>query len=124
MAEVAAAIRAHHLGAHHPVPGIGLLVDRLLGGRCVEGRPAAARVVLRLGAEELGAAARAAIRAWLEGLVVFTRKRRLGTLFAQDAVPLRIQLRAPLLLGLLDFRHHFLPLSSSSLQSCDWRRHY
>src|SRR5437867_8058319 len=40
-------------------------------------------------------------------MVVLPRERRLRALFAQDAVLLRIQLGAPLLLGLLDFRHHF-----------------
>jgi hypothetical protein len=102
-----AAIRAHHLGADHPVGGVRLLVDRVLAGGRVERRPPAARVVLRLGTEELRPTARAAVCARLERMVVFTGERRLGALPPQDAVLLRIQLGAPLFLGLLDFRHHF-----------------
>src|SRR5438477_6125941 len=106
MAEMAAAIRAHDLGPHHSEGRIALLVDRLVARRRGEGRPAAARVVLGLGAEELGAAARAAVRARLEHVVVLARERRFRPLFAEDAVLLGVELRAPLRLGLLDFRHH------------------
>ena len=84
---------------------IGLLVDRVLAGRCVEGRPAAPGVVLRLRLEQRRAAARAAVRARLEGVVVLAAERRLRSLLAEDVELLRRELRAPLLLGLLDLRH-------------------
>ena len=100
--EVAAARGAHHLGAHHPVARIGLLVDRILARRRVERRPAAARVVLRVGGEELRAAAGAAVGARLEDVVVLAGERRLGALLAQYAVCLGVELRAPLGLGLDD----------------------
>src|SRR5205807_9811081 len=60
---LAAAASAHHFRAHHAEAGVGLLLDRLLARRRVEGRPAAARVVLRVGDEQLGSAARAVVRA-------------------------------------------------------------
>src|SRR5438128_7557397 len=114
MPEMPAAIRAHDLRAHHSECRIALLVDRLLARRRGEGRPAAAGVVLGLGAEELGAAAGTAVGAGLEHVVVFARERRFRPLFAEDAVLLGAELRTPLRVGLLDFRHHtpsigFLP---------------
>src|SRR5436853_5455178 len=105
MAEVAAATRAQHLGADHPVRRVDLLVHGVLAGRSGEGGPAAARVVLRVGVEQLRAAAGAAVGARLEGVVVLAAERRLRSLLAQDAVLLGRQLFAPLLLGLLDLRH-------------------
>src|SRR6185295_17785516 len=102
---------------------VDFLVDRLRGRRRVERRPAATRVVLRLRHEQLGAAARTVVLAGLEGVVVLAGERRLRPLLAQDAVLLGCQLRTPLLVGLLDFRHQS-PLFGSSLQSC-WRAiHY
>src|SRR5690606_16709005 len=102
--EVAAAARAQNLGAHHPVARVGLLVDRALAGRGVEGRPAATGVGLRVGVEQLGPAAGAAVRAGLEHVVVLAGERRLGALFAEDPVALGIELRAPLGLGLANLR--------------------
>src|SRR2546423_8195746 len=106
MPEMPTAIRAHDLGAHHPERRVALLVDRLVTRRRREGRPPAARVVLGLGAEELGAAACATVRPRLEQVVVFPRERGFRPLLAEDAVLLGAELRAPLRLGLLDFRHH------------------
>ena len=110
MPEVTAARGAHDLGANHPVSRVGLLVDRVLAGRRVEGRPAAARVVLRLRAEDLGPATGAAIRARLEDVVVLAGERRLGALLPQDAVLLGGELGPPLLFCFLDLLH--------ALQSC------
>ena len=70
VAEVAAAARAQHLGADHPVGDVRLLLDRVVALRRVEGGPAAARVVLRVRLEQLGAAPGAAVRARLEDVVV------------------------------------------------------
>src|SRR5437763_736284 len=95
------AIGAHDLGADHPERLVRLLVDHLVARRRVESRPAATRVVLRLGAKELRAAARTAVHAGLEHMIVLAGKRRLRALFAEDAVLLRTQLSAPFRLGLL-----------------------
>src|SRR5439155_1097464 len=72
VAQVAATVRAHDFGADHAVTRVRLLVDRVRVGRGVERRPAATRVVLRLGPEELRAAACAPVRAGLENVVVLT----------------------------------------------------
>src|SRR5439155_25603785 len=84
---------------HEEAPVL-LGLERVLARGRVERRPAAARVVLRLGAEELRAAARAAVDAVLEHVVVLVRERSFGALLAQDAVRLRRQLAPPLLAGL------------------------
>ena len=80
VAQVAATVRAHDLGAHHPKGRVALLVDRVLLGGRVEGGPAAARVVFRLRLEQLGAAPRTLVRARLEGVVVLAGERRLCAL--------------------------------------------
>src|SRR2546430_1564982 len=103
--EVAAARRAQHLGAHHAVTCVGLLLHGLLARRRGERGPAAAGVVLCIRVEQLRAAAGAAVGARLEDMVVLPAERRLGALLAQDAVLLGRQLRAPLLLSLLDVCH-------------------
>ena len=73
---MAAAVRAHDLGANHPVRPVCLLVDGLTVGRRVERGPAAAGVVLRLRAEELGAAAGAPVGAGLERVVALSLSQR------------------------------------------------
>src|SRR5438128_2073069 len=103
--QVAAAVGAEHLCSHHPVARVGLLVHGLAGRGCGERGPAAAGVVLRLGVEQLGSAARAAVCPRLEDVVVLAAERRLRPLLAQDAVLLGRQFLAPFLLGLLDLRH-------------------
>src|SRR5581483_10561395 len=84
--KVAAARGAEHLGAHHPVARVDLLRDRLAGGGRGERGPPAARVVLRVGGEELGSAAGAVVGARLEHVVVLAGERALGALLAQHAV--------------------------------------
>src|SRR5690242_17227404 len=105
MAEVAAAVRAHHLGADHAEAHVRLLVDRLAARRRVERGPAAAGVVLRLRLEQRRAAACADVRPVVEHVVVLARERPLGALLAENAVLLRRQLFAPLRFGLLDWTH-------------------
>src|SRR5207247_4070645 len=79
--------------------------------RRVERRPAAARVVLRIGHEELGPASGAVIRAGLEGVVVLTCERSLRALLAEYAVLLRSELGAPFLICFLDLCHHLFKRS-------------
>src|SRR5215217_4585033 len=74
MAEVAAAAGAQDLGAHHAVRRVNLLLDRVRAARREERGPATARVVLRVGAEELGSAPCAAVRPRLEDVVVLARE--------------------------------------------------
>jgi len=61
--QVAGAGGAADLGAHHAVGGVGTQGDRLGVGGVVEGGPAAVGVELGGGAEQLGAAAAAAVDA-------------------------------------------------------------
>src|SRR2546428_3307024 len=105
MAEVAAAARAEHLGADHPVASVALLLDRIPAGWGVEGRPAAAGIVLRVRLEQGGATPGAVVRARLEDVVVLTAEGRLSALLTKDPVFLRCQLVAPLGVGLLDSTH-------------------
>src|SRR5690349_22002519 len=106
MPEMAAARGAHDLGAHHPVTRVRLLVDRLGGGGGVERGPAAARVVLRLGREQLGSTAGAVVDAVLERVVVLSGERALGALLAQHVVLLGAELGPPLGLCLFDVLGH------------------
>src|SRR4051812_2256610 len=105
MAEVAAAVRAHDLRAHHPVARVRLLVDRSVSCRGEERGPAAAGVVLRLGLEQRRAAAGADIRPVVEDVVVLAGERALRGFLPENAVLLGRQLRAPLRFGLLDWAH-------------------
>src|SRR4029078_9573507 len=73
-----------------------------------ERRPTAARVVLRVGHEELGSAARALVRAGLEDVVVLTCERSLRALLAQYVVLLGRELGAPFLICFLDLCHHLI----------------
>src|SRR5262245_25869747 len=96
---------AHHLGSNHPVGRVALFLDRVLARRRGKRGPAATRVVLGRGTEELGATPGAAVGPRLEHVVVLAAERRLGSLLTQDAELLGRQLPAPLLLGLLDLLH-------------------
>src|SRR5215207_10134888 len=100
-----AARGAHHFGSDHPVRRVRVLVDRALARRSGEGGPPAARVVLRFRAEELGAAAGAAVRSVVERVVVLAAERPLRALLAEDAELLGRQLLPPLLFGFSDFSH-------------------
>src|SRR5436305_816282 len=72
----------------------------------IEARPAGTGLELRVRAEQLGAAARAAVDAVLLVVHVAAREWRLGALASQHLVLLRCQLLAPLLVGLIDLRCH------------------
>ena len=89
VAEMAAAGGAHHLGAHHAVARVGLGDRRSRGRRLDEARPAGAGVELRVGAEELGAAAGAAVDAGVLRVDVLAGERALGALPPEDLVLLR-----------------------------------
>src|SRR5439155_7411829 len=106
MAQVATALPPHYPRSRHPQSRVGLHLDRLLARGHVERGPAATRVVLRVGDEELGAAAGAAVGAGLERVVVLTCESSLRALLAQHVVLLGSQLGAPLLLCFLDLWHH------------------
>src|ERR687887_1348912 len=108
---------AQHLGPAHEEAPVVLGLERVPARRLVEGRPAAAGVVLRVRAEELGAAAGAAVDARLEHVVVLAAERPLGSLLAQDVELLRRQLAPPLLLGLPHLRWHVCPFFSVPLSS-------
>src|SRR5919198_4419541 len=108
---------AQHLGPAHEEAPVLLGLDRALARRLVEGRPAAAGVVLRLGAEELRAAAGAPVDARLEHVVVLAAERPLGSLLPEDAVLLRRQVAPPLRLRLPHLCRHECPFFDSSLQS-------
>src|SRR3954453_18160273 len=105
VSEVAAAARAEHLGADHPVADVRLLLDRARRRR--ERGPAAARGVLRVRVEQLGAAAGADVRPGLERVVVLAAERALGALLPEHAVLLVGELLPPLRVGLLDLRHAY-----------------
>src|SRR5215208_5580798 len=117
VAEVRAAARAAHLGAHHPV---GVILDELYGLRrdgLGEARPAGARVVLRLAVEERVAAGGAMVEAVFVGVHVLTGERVLGCCLAQDGVLHWREPLPPLLVGAGQFvalRTHIDP---------DWAAH-
>src|SRR5689334_15649963 len=112
-----AAPRAGHLGTDHAVAQVAVLLDRL-AERLVEGGPAAARVVLGVGLEELRAAAGAQVDAGLEDLVVLAGERRLGALEPEHAVLLRRELCAPLGVGLDDLVRQAISFVRCALQTC------
>src|SRR6185295_18671954 len=85
---------------------VGLRLDRLAARRLVEARPAAARLVLRVGDEELGAAARTAVDAVGLRVVEHARPGALGALLAEHVVLLGRQLATPLLVSLLNLLRH------------------
>src|ERR1044072_9193023 len=105
MTEMPAARGAHPLGPRVPEGSVRVLVDDVVGRRRVERGPAAARVVLGVGAEELGPAAGAVIRPLVEDVVVLAGERTLGALLPEDMELLGCQLLPPLLLCFLDRFH-------------------
>src|SRR3954454_3615180 len=110
MAEVAATAGAGDLGADHPVGAVLMQLERLGVGGMGEARPAAARVELVVGAEDLGVAARAAEHPG--GLVVgvLAGERGLGGLAPQNGGGVGRELLPPLVLGLDHFLHgSFVP---------------
>src|SRR5438067_9981934 len=102
------AFRAHHLGAAHQPGVVGLGLDVLLLRRRVVRRPAGAGIELGVRAEELGAAAHAAVHALVVVVPVLAAERLLGALLARHVVLHRRELLAPLGVGFLHFGHGFL----------------
>src|SRR6267143_2539814 len=114
VAEMSAAPAAVHLHALHAVARIALRGDRAGVGGAREARPPGAALELVVGAEQLGAAARAHEA---PGLVIVPQRSAegaLGPLLAEHAVLLQRQLAAPLLLALLDLLVHGAADSSPS----------
>src|SRR5581483_4976483 len=101
VAEMAAAAAAVDLGSEHAEGAILGLADRILE-RLVEARPASAALEFGVGGEQRQVAAGAGKDALAMLLQKRARPRPLGALLAQDLVLLRGELRAPLVVGLLD----------------------
>src|SRR4051794_30227020 len=80
--QVRVAGRAQRLLAGHAVGGVALDVDRVLGDRLEEARPAGAGLELRVRAEQLGPARRAPVQAGRVQLAVLAGERPLGRLLA------------------------------------------
>src|ERR687888_2479330 len=100
---------AEHLGPAHEEAPVLLGLDRALARRLEERRPPAAGVVLRVRAEELGAAAGAPVDARLEHVVVLAAERPFGPLLPEDAELLRRQVAPPLRLRLPHLCRHVVP---------------
>ena len=115
VAEVAAAAGAHDLGADHEVRAVLAGLDGLAEHGVGEARPAGARVELRVGAEQLVAAAGAAVDAVALLVDVLAGERGLGGGVAQDLVLVGVELLAPLLVGLRDLLGllHVSPVAGS-----------
>ena len=113
MAEVRIAPGTPYFGTTH-AEGIILQqphVTLLIGMR--KARPSAVRIELCVGRKELGTASAAMEGPFAALGEQAARKRRLGSGFTQNVVPLRTQVRLPLLLGFLYFganvvSHHTL----------------
>lgn len=52
MPEMGVTVPAANFGAHHAVRGVRQVADRIIADRLVKARPAAARIVLRLGVKQ------------------------------------------------------------------------
>src|SRR5262249_2786085 len=104
--EMPAARGAHDLGADHPVARVRLCDHAVERRRLEEARPTAARLELRLRAEQLGAAGGAPIHTGGVLVPVDAREGALRAFVAEDLVLLGSQALAPLLVGELQFRLH------------------
>src|SRR5438270_7530509 len=106
VAQVAAAAAADDLGAGHPVARVGVGLDRFGEGRLGEARPPGARLELGVGAEQVGAAARAPVHPGVLAVDVLAGEGGLGALLAQDLVLLGRELLAPLVIAPGDLLGH------------------
>ena len=102
-----AAAAAVDLGSAHEERAVLLGLDRLAVGWLEEARPPGARVELGVGAEQLLAAAGAAIHTLVLGVPVGAGEGPLGPLLAQHVVLLGRQLRPPVRLALGQLLHCF-----------------
>jgi len=98
MAEVAAAPGARHLGASHPEAPILVKLDRSPSDRLEEARPTGARLVFRIGTEQLRSAGRASIDSAV-GEGVLPGIGAFGPFISEHLELLRGQAPEPLLLG-------------------------
>jgi hypothetical protein len=114
MTEVPATRGADDLRAHNPVARVDARLDRLELRRLDEARPAGARVELRVGAEQLRPAPRAAVDPRLLGVGVRARERPFGRLLPQHGVLLRREALAPLLVRQLDASRHHITTSETA----------
>src|SRR5690349_12837618 len=106
MAKVGVTARAVDLDAPHAVAGILLGRDALFVQRRPEAGPSGPGFELGVGAEQVGAAADALIRALALEVIKLTRKRALRPLFAGHGKLLGRELLLPLFLTLDDLLTH------------------
>src|SRR5688572_19917897 len=92
--------RALDLDAAHPMRCVHLELDRVLGNRLEEARPAGTRLELRVRPEQLGTARAAAEQAVCVDVQELTGEGTLRRGAAQDRVALGIELSPPLVVGL------------------------
>ena len=120
--EVRVAALAHDLDALHPEAHVALERQVLLGDGVPEARPSGPRVVLFVGAEELGAAADACVRTRVFLVVVLAGERPLGALLPSH-VKLHVgELLAPLGGALVDLvAHGHLPSRRRAFAAIAWR---
>src|SRR6478735_1643901 len=100
--EVGTAGRTANLGPHRAEGAVFQQLHPVGSQRGVERRPSAVRIELVLAAEQLGAAAATAVHPHRLVGLVRAGERPLGARLAEHLVLLLAQLRAPLLVGLLD----------------------
>ena len=113
--EMAAARRTEHLHPRHAVAQVEPGLDCIELGGLDEARPARARVVLRVGTEQLAAAAGAPVDACLLGVPVRPAERPLGAVLTQNRVLLGRQPFAPLLVAELDLPlGHYITTSETA----------
>ena len=106
MAEMSIAAAAKHFNAAHAVFVVFFGCDAFLANRPVKTRPTTSGFVLRVGAEQLLAAADAGISSRSLLRVVLSCKWRLGSALARHSELIISQLRAPLGVALANlFRH-------------------
>src|SRR5271156_984591 len=102
MAKMGAAAAAHHFGPAHAVGVVRRRRNVALIEGSVEAGPAAARVILAIGFEQLIAATYAEVQALVMQVPVLAGEGALRAFFASDFELLGGQELAPLLVGLFD----------------------
>src|SRR5579872_378587 len=90
----------------HSVAAVDVLVHAVVGDRAGKARPTAARIEFRIGLEEFGTAAYAAIDAGRRRSLILAGEGPFGGLLACDSILLWRQLRTPFTVGLLDLVRH------------------
>src|SRR5688572_32778208 len=113
-----AAFVAGDFGAPHHEAMVVLGGDVFFRHRRPEARPAGAGVKLGIGAEQLVAAAGAAVHAFVVMVPILAGKSALGALLPADLKLLVGQLLAPLLFGFFYFFHIALLAVRAAVQRC------